>query len=221
MAIENIFFDLDGTLTDPKQGITNSIQYALRKLGRDVPEIKDLLWCIGPPLRGSFKKILKGDDNMAETAISFYREYYVEKGKFENRIYSGVEKVLGTLNKQGFNLFVVTSKPYVFAIEIINYFNLLSFFKSVFGSELDGRLVDKGDLIAYAMDREKIPAGRTIMVGDREHDIVGAKKNGVFSLGVTYGYGTKEELTKSNADFIVDSPEGIVEVVSTRDIKEK
>ena len=209
MAVKNIFFDLDGTLTDPKFGITKSIQYALKKLGRDVPEIDDLLWCIGPPLRGSFKKILEEDDAMAEIAIGFYREYYIEKGKFENEIYSGIAGVLEKLNQQDFNLFVVTSKPYIFAIEIIKHFDILRFFKSVYGSELDGRLVDKGELIAHALGREKIPAEKTIMVGDREHDIIGAKKNGVLSLGVTYGYGTKEELKKTNADFIADSPEDI------------
>jgi len=219
MTIKNILFDLDGTLTDPKEGITRSIQYALKKLGKAVPTIEDLLWCIGPPLKGSFKTILQSNDDTAETALSFYREYYIKKGKFENGIYSGIEKVLEKLNKKKFNLFVVTSKPYVFAIEIVTHFSLLSFFKRVYGSELDGKLVDKGELIAYTLKNESVLANNTIMVGDRGHDIVGAKKNGVMSVGVTYGYGTKEELMKSNADFIVDSPEGIFEVAMKQNQK--
>lgn len=213
MAIENIFFDLDGTLTDPKFGITESIQYALKKLRREIPETRDLLWCIGPPLRGSFKKILKEDGGLVETALSFYREYYVEKGKFKNRVYPGVEKILDKLNKRRFNLFVVTSKPYVFAVDIIKHFDLLRFFKSVYGSELDGKLVDKGELIKHVLTREQILAEKTIMVGDREHDIIGAKKNEVLSLGVTYGYGPKEELQKVEPDFIAASPEEIFEIV--------
>jgi phosphoglycolate phosphatase len=213
MKIANILFDLDGTLTDSKLGITKSIRYALEKLGKPVPADDDLLWCIGPYLGESFKKILKSDDDMAETAVSFYREYYNEKGKFENEVYLGIPEVLEELNEQGFNLFVVTSKPYVFAIEIVTHFDLLRFFKGVYGSELDGKFVDKGDLIAYMLRAEKISAGETVMVGDNSNDIIGAKKNRVCSIGVTYGYGTREELIESGADFIVDSPEEIVKIV--------
>jgi len=212
MDIENILFDLDGTLTDPKEGITNSIKYALNKLGKPVPQTSDLLWCIGPPLKESFKKILKSDDEMAETAVSFYREYYKDKGKFENEVYSGIPEVLEELSEQGLNLFVVTSKPYVFAIEIVNHFDLLRFFKRVYGSELDGKFVDKGELIAHMINKEEISAGKTVMVGDNSNDIIGAKKNGVCSIGVTYGYGIKEELIKANPDFIIDSPEDIFKI---------
>ncbi len=212
MTIKNILFDLDGTLTDPKEGITRSIQYALKKLGKIVPAAEDLLWCIGPPLKGSFKTILKSDGATAESALSFYREYFKEKGKFENEVYSGITEALEELNKQGFKLFVVTSKPYVFAIEIMAHFNLLNYFRKIYGSKLSGELVDKGELIAYTLKNEGILANNTMMVGDRGHDIIGAKKNGVFSIGVTYGYGTKEELIKSDANFIVDSPEEIIEI---------
>ncbi len=213
MALENILFDLDGTLTDPKNGITRSIKYALNKLGKPVPATEELLWCIGPPLKESFKKILESDDDTAETALYFYREYFKERGIFENEVYSGIPKVLEKLNEKGMKLFVVTSKPYVYANEIITHFNLLSFFKEVYGSFLSGKLIDKGELIALTLKNEKISAEKTLMVGDREHDIVGSTKNNVRSIAVTYGYGTEDELTKSNPDFIVNSPEEILKTV--------
>lgn len=212
MAIENIFFDLDGTLADSKMGMTRSIQYALKKLGKPVPETDDLIWCIGAPLEEIFIKLLKSNGAIIEKAITFYREYFREKGKFENEVYTGIPEVLYRLNESGFNLFVTTAKPYVFAIEIITDLGLLKFFKAVYGSELSGNLMDKEDLIAYTLEKEKLSAIDTIMVGDREYDIIGAKKNGVLSIGVTYGYGTEEELKNVSPDFIVDSPEGIFEI---------
>jgi phosphoglycolate phosphatase len=212
MKIENILFDLDGTLTNPKPGITKSIQYALEKLSKPVPAVHDLLWCIGPPLLGSFRIMLEADAHKAETALSFYRERYNREGKFENEVFSGIPETLSGLNRQGFNLFVATSKPYVFANDILAHFGLLRFFKRVYGSELDGALADKGELIAYILKREGFLAKNTMMVGDRSHDILGAEKHGLYSLGVTYGYGTKEELVRSGADYIVDSPREIMEI---------
>jgi phosphoglycolate phosphatase len=212
MKIENILFDLDGTLTDPQPGITRSIQYALEKLGKPVPAVDDLLWCIGPPLQASLRKMLGPDADKAETALSIYRERYSAVGKFENKVYPGIPGTLSELNRQGFNLFVATSKPYVFANDILAHYGVLRFFKRSYGSELDGALADKGELIAYILKKEGLPAKNTMMVGDRSHDIIGAKKNGVYSLGVTYGYGTKEELARAGADYIVDSPQEIIEL---------
>jgi phosphoglycolate phosphatase len=183
----------------------------LEKLGKQVPPVDDLLWCIGPPLLGSLRKMLAADAHKAETALSFYRERFDAVGKFENEVYSGIPETLTWLNLQGFNLFVATSKPYVFANDIMAHFDLLRFFKRVYGSELDGALVDKGELIAYILEREAILSKNTMMVGDRSNDILGAKKHGVYSLGVTYGYGTKEELVGSGADYIVDSPQEIMD----------
>ena len=216
MTIKNVLFDLDGTLTDPKEGITRSIKYALDKLGKPVPATEELLWCIGPPLKESFKEILKSDDDTAETALYFYREYFKERGIFENELYSGITKVLEKLNNKGLKLFVVTSKPYVYANEILTHFNLMNFFKEIYGSFLSGKLTNKGELIACTLKNEKIPPEKTLMVGDREHDITGAKENDVRSIGVTYGYGTEKELKDSGADFIVDSPEEIIEIVIKR-----
>lgn len=216
MKIDNILFDLDGTLTDPKPGITRSLRYALERLGKPIPAVEDLLWCIGPPLVGSLRIILGADADMAETALSIYRERYSALGKFENKVYPGVPETLTGLNQQGFNLFVATSKPYVFANEIMAHFNLLPFFKRVYGSELDNSLGDKGELIAYILEREAISAKHTIMVGDRSFDILGAKKNGVFGIGVTYGYGTREELVRAKADYIADSPQEIMEIMKNQ-----
>jgi phosphoglycolate phosphatase len=185
----------------------------LEKLGKPVPVVDDLLFCIGPPLLGSLRKLLAADADKAETALSIYRERYNAVGKFENMVYPGIPETLTGLNRQGFNLFVATSKPYVFANEILAHFDLLRFFKRVYGSELDNSLVDKGELIAYILKRETVLTTNTMMVGDRSHDIIGAKKHGVYSLGVTYGYGTIEELVGAGADCIVDSPQEIMEIV--------
>jgi len=221
MAIENIFFDLDGTLTDSKIGMTKSIQYSLKKLGRSVPVTDDLIWCIGAPLKEIFMKLLESDEATIEKAVTFYREYFKEKGKFESETYPGIPKVLYELNKYGFNLFVATAKPYVFAIEIVTRLGLLKFFRAVYGSELSGNLMDKVELIAYILKKEKIPANNTIMIGDREYDIIGAKKNGVRSIGLTYGYGTREEFTKSKPDFIANSPEEIVDIAINKKVLKK
>ena len=217
MKIKNIFFDLDGTLTDPALGITESIQFALSKLGESVPAVDELLWCIGPPLLESFRKMLDQDSGKAEIALSLYREHYNAKGKFNNKIYAGIPETLQVLIKQGLKLFIATSKPHIFAKDILAHFNLLHLFKVVYGSEFDGALTDKGELIAYILEKEEISAKNTLMVGDRCYDILGAKKHGVCSVGVTYGYGTIEELIGSKADYIIDLPEKILDVV--RDLR--
>jgi len=145
-----IYFDLDGTLTDPKFGITRSIQYALSKLDRLAPPEDELTWCIGPPLRASFKKLL-GTDDLADKALSLYRERFADIGIFENEIYPGIEDTLSVLAKSGRRLFVATSKPSVYAERIIDHFKLKVYFERVFGSELDGRRSDKSDLLGYAL----------------------------------------------------------------------
>ena len=214
MKIKNILFDLDGTLTDPVSGITGSIQYAMKKLGKPVPAVDDLLWCIGPPLLVSFRKMLGPDSDKAEKALSLYRERYNAEGKFKNKIYAGIPELLQGLTTQGFKQFVATSKPQLFANDILIHFNLRHFFRGIYGSKFDGTLVDKGELIAYLLKKEAISAINTIMVGDRSYDIIAARKHGIYSVGVTYGYGTKEELIGSKADYIIDFPEEIMEVVN-------
>jgi phosphoglycolate phosphatase len=202
-----LFFDLDGTLTDPKPGITGSIQYALEKLGREVPSQDELAWCIGPPLRASFVTLLGGEEH-ADRGVELYRERFGVVGLFENSVYPEIEGVLTKLSQSGFRMFVATSKPHVFARRIIDHFALNSHFERVFGSELDGTRVHKTDLIAYALEQTDVDAARTLMIGDRSHDILGAKANGIDAIGVTYGYGSREELIAAGARHLCDSPRG-------------
>lgn len=201
----NILFDLDGTLTDPHEGITQSIHYALDELGVTAPE--NLRWCIGPPLRESFRSLLAVyPDKNAEDAISFYRKRFLAKGMYENRVYDGIVDMLNTLKKSGHTLFVATTKPWVYAKKIIEHFELRSFFKEIYGSELDGTRTNKGDLIRFILDIEEIAPEEAIMVGDRKHDLAGAKANDVKSVAVTWGYGTLRELQEESPDKICNNP---------------
>jgi phosphoglycolate phosphatase len=164
-----IYFDLDGTLTDPKPGITRSIQYALAKLGRDVPTEDELTWCIGPPLHASLKKLL-GTDDLADKALLLYRERFVEIGLFENVVYPGVEETLSAVASSGRRLFVATSKPGIYAERIIDHFKLTAYFERVFGSELDGTRSDKTDLLGYALRTTGVDPSQAVMIGDRSHE---------------------------------------------------
>lgn len=213
-----ILFDLDGTLTNPFEGITLSIRHALRKLGAYVPEQPELLWCIGPPLRVSFPKLLGSDDPAStERAIALYRERFATVGLFENTRYDGVLEMLAALQQDGRKLFVATSKPRVYAERIIERFALAPFFVRVYGAELDGRFDHKKTLIAHLISEEHLEPSTTLMVGDREHDVVGARANGIRTVGVTYGYGTHAELAYAGAEEIVASPAEVVGAVRELD----
>ncbi len=205
-----IFFDLDGTLTDPKLGIARSIQYALGKLDRAIPPEHELTWCIGPPLRASLKKLL-GNDDLADKALSLYRERFADIGIFENEIYLGIEDTLSVLSASGRRLFVATSKPSVYAERIIDYFKLKVYFERVFGSELDGRRSDKTDLLGYALQTTRVSPSQAIMIGDRSHDMIGARNNGMIAVGVLYGYGTEEELLDAGAHHICATPQRLLD----------
>jgi phosphoglycolate phosphatase len=205
-----IYFDLDGTLTDPKPGITRSIQYALEKLDRPVPSEDELAWCIGPPLRASLAKLLGGDD-LAETALSLYRERFGDIGIFENEVYPGIEHILAVLARSGRRLFVATSKPVVYAERIIDHFKLAPYFQRVFGSELDGRRSDKTELLGYALQATGVDPLRAIMIGDRSHDMIGARNNAMTAVGVLYGYGNKEELLGAGAHHVCATPQALLD----------
>lgn len=212
--MDAIYFDLDGTLTDPKIGITRSIQYALGKLDHPaMPTEDELTWCIGPPLRASFVKLL-GGDHAADAAVAFYRERFSDVGLFENGVYNGVPEVLTTLRASGHRLFVATSKPHVFAERIIDHFGLRDHFERVFGSELDGTRVDKSDLLEYALKEAAVDPSRTLMIGDRSHDMVGARNNGMKGIGVLYGYGSRDELTQAGALHVCATPQAILDCIS-------
>lgn len=208
-----IYFDLDGTLTDPKLGITRSIQYALSKLDRPPPPENELTWCIGPPLRASLKKLL-GNDDLAGKALSLYRERFADIGILENAIYPGIENTLSVLAKSGRRLFVATSKPSVYAERIIGHFKLTAYFERVFGSELDGRRSDKTDLLGYALQTMRVDPSQAIMVGDRSHDMIGARNNGMTAVGVLYGFGSKEELAGAGAHHVCTTPHALLDHVN-------
>jgi len=207
--MDTIFFDLDGTLTDPKPGITGSIQYALQKLGRPVPTQDELAWCIGPPLRASFATLLGGEE-LADRGVAFYRERFGDVGLFENSLYPDIKATLAAL-KPRVRLFVATSKPHVFATRIVEHFGLAPYFEHVFGSELDGTRVHKYDLLEWAIEQTATDPARAIMIGDRSHDIVGAKKNGMDGIGVLYGYGSREELLEAGAVHLCATPRSILD----------
>jgi phosphoglycolate phosphatase len=195
------FFDLDGTLTNPKPGITRCIQYALERLSHPVPPADELVWCIGPPLHGSFKKFL-GTDELAHRAIELYRERFRDVGLYENEAYAGIETTLSDVAGLGRRMFIATSKPKIYADRIVEHFGLKRYFEHVFGSELDGTRSDKAELLAYALDQTQADPARAIMIGDRSHDVTGARKNGMKAIGVLYGYGTLTELTEAGADHL-------------------
>lgn len=210
LAIITIWFDLDGTLTDPKLGITRSIQYALSRPDRQPPPEDELMWCIGPPLRASLKTLL-GTDDLAVKALSFYRERFADIGIFENEIYLGIEDTLSVLAKSGRRLFVATSKPSVYAERIIDHFKLRFYFERVFGSDLDGRQSDKTDLLGYALQTMRVDPSQATMIGDRSHDMIGARNNGMTAVGVLYGYGSKEELLNAGAHHVCTTPHGLLD----------
>jgi len=207
---KSIFFDLDGTLTDPKEGITGCIQYALERLGEPVPEADDLTWCIGPPLLGNFEQLI-GKARAAE-GVRFYRERFSDVGLFENKPYAGIHDTLQTLLERGYDLNVASSKPEVFVKRILERYNLTSYFRHVFGAELDGTRSDKSELLGHALVTAGIHPCVTTMVGDRKFDAIGAASNGIDFVGVLYGYGDEAELTAAGAKNLVHRHEELLEV---------
>ena len=203
--VDNILFDLDGTLTDPKEGIVNSILYALEKLGIQESSISELDTFIGPPLQESFAKRYNLAVEHADMAVRFYREYYSEKGIYENKVYSGINELLESLSHMNYQLFVATSKPTVYASRILQHFKLNFYFNSIVGSHLDNTRTDKTEIISHIISNFSLKASNTAMIGDRKHDIIGARNNAVKAIAVTYGYGSLEELTTHQPDYIVNN----------------
>ncbi|MEA4816791.1 MAG: HAD family hydrolase [Lachnospiraceae bacterium] len=203
-----ILFDLDGTLTDPAEGITNAIKYALAKYGIEVCDKTSLYEFIGPPLISSFMERYGFSHEKASEALMYYREYFGEKGLFENKVYPKTEDMLEGLLKKGKHLFVATSKPEEYSKIILKHFKLDKYFEFIGGSTMDESMVNKDEIIGYVLSSCRITdKDATVMVGDRRHDIIGAKKNCISSIGVLYGYGSREELFEAGADYIISSPE--------------
>ena len=208
-----ILFDLDGTLTDPGLGITNSVIYSLKKLGIEETDKEKLYKFIGPPLFESYMKYYGFDKDTADKAVELYREYFKVTGLYENEVYEGIHDMLDSIRECGIKTLVATSKPEIFAIEILKHFNLYDKFDFVAGATLDGKRMKKADVIKYACDSFGIvDYSHCLMVGDREHDVIGAKEVGITCCGVTYGYGSYDELKNSGARYIVNTPKEILEI---------
>ena len=211
---EYILFDLDGTLTDPKEGITKSVAYALESFGIHVEDLYSLCKFIGPPLKESFMVYYELDDAQGDQAVEKYRERFAVTGLFENKVYPGIREMLELLKEQGKTLLVATSKPSIYARQILEHFDLMKYFTFLSGSELDGTRVDKAEVITYALQENKIQdLSKVIMIGDREHDIIGANKNGIDSIGVLYGYGCREEFVKNHASYVAKQVEELKEIL--------
>lgn len=207
-----VFFDLDGTLTDPAEGITACIRHALVALGAKVPSQTRLVDCIGPPLQESFSELLGTNDlSILELAQAKYRERFERVGMFENRVYEGIPEALSEIRARGYQLCVATSKPHVYARKILDHFGLSQHFDHIFGPELDGTRREKTKLLAHALKVTQTRASRCLMVGDRKHDIMGARDNAIAALAVTWGYGSRVELEAAGADGFVSAVGELVE----------
>ena len=208
-----ILFDLDGTLTDPKEGITKCVQYALKYFGIEA-DTEDLLDFIGPPLLESFQKYYHLDDEQGHMALKKYRERFNDIGIFENGVYPGIHELLAALKEQERYIALATSKPEVYARRILERYELMPYFDVVVGSEMDGRRTDKGEVITEALRQLQISDEQkpeVLMIGDRLHDMVGAGKNQIDKLGVYYGYAHEGELEEAGADYVVDTVEKLKE----------
>ena len=208
----HVFLDLDGTLTDPKIGITNSIRYSMAKMDSPLPKSLDLDWTIGPSLWYSFKELGLGA-NDTEKAISYYRERYTDIGLFENHVYEGIPEALQMLKENNVSMYLMTSKPHNYAKKITAHFNLSKFLTYEFGSELNGKNTDKADLLKEALNHFKLQPEDTIMVGDRKFDIVGANKNSIKTIAVLWGYGSVDELEKEKPNFFAKTPNNLAKTI--------
>ena len=203
-------FDLDGTLTDPGEGIVKCIEHAFAGLELESPAARELEKWIGPPLHASFAAVLD-DTDLATRALALYRQRFATEGLFENRLIPGIDELLKNLAGQGVSCYVATSKPGIYAERIVQHFGLDQWLHGVYGSEMNGRRTDKSELLAYLLKCESIDPGQALMIGDRYHDMHGAKDNGIKALGVTWGYGSRKELETAGASGVVDTLEQLAE----------
>jgi phosphoglycolate phosphatase len=210
-----IFFDLDGTLTDSAPGITRCLTHAFGALGVPAPHADELRRCIGPPLDHTFRRLLSPcDDALVARAIALYRERFRTRGMYENAVYAGIPEALTALRNAGERLFVVTAKPERFAREIVRHFALGEFFEAVYGPSEDGVLHDKAELIAHVLRTERLAAERVTMIGDRAHDVLGARACGAAAIGALWGYGSHAELADAGAHAFAHAPAQIGEALA-------
>jgi phosphoglycolate phosphatase len=208
-----LFFDLDGTLADPKVGITTCMQYALGKLGHPVPEQDELTWCIGPPLRDNLKRLLSTEDPvLIEEAVKAYRKRYNAVGMFQYQHYDGVGRMLQQLSRAGHRLYVVSSKATPYLQPILEHLGFHAYFSHAYGPDMTGRLDNKVELLASVLKRLGAEGSHSIMIGDRRQDIEAGRRNGTRTIAVTWGYGSADEIRQASPDHICNSP---AEVVAT------
>lgn len=211
---EYILFDLDGTLTNPAEGITNSVAYALNKYGISVDDKKSLYKFIGPPLADSFQRFYGFSQEQSLKAVKYYREYFSVKGIFENEIFKDTQKLLSTLKKAGKHVILATSKPDEYALQILQHFDISQYFDFTACATMDEKRNNKADVIKYAIEGYPVKdLSKAIMVGDREHDILGANQAGMASVGVLYGFGDFNELSNAKATYIVDDMQEILNII--------
>lgn len=208
---EIVFFDLDGTLIDSSRGIYMSINYALEKMDWPTLTEEQLRTFIGPPLLDSFKKIGMTDET-AELGVKYYRELYAQKGMYEVHVYDGISDTLAALH-QTKALYLATSKPEKFAKEIIENLGFSNYFSGIYGADLEGKRSAKSDVLAYALSETNAVKEEAVMIGDRQHDVLGAKNNGLASIGVLYGFGDREELKIAGADAIIQHPQELLSLL--------
>lgn len=212
--IKNIFFDLDGTITDSREGIINGIEYALRYFEMEAGDRKYLEKFIGPPLSESFRNEYNFDEKQVEIAVQKYREYYSVKGLKENKLYDGLKELIIDLEKHNRNVILATAKPQIFSEEILEFFKIKQYFKFISGATMDNSRNQKSDIIKYAIDSLKITnLEECIMIGDRQYDIIGAKENNIKSIGVTYGFGSEKELKQAGANYIAHNAQEIKDII--------
>jgi phosphoglycolate phosphatase len=214
MKYKYIFFDLDGTIIDSSEGVTNSVAYALEKYNIKASDKKELYKFIGPPIIESFQKFYGFSKEEANTALKYYREHYKEEGVLENTLYPGIVDLIKALKDDNRTLIIATSKPEVYAKQILEDFGIAKFFTHIAGSTLDGTRLTKSHVMKYAVEISDIEDfSKAVMIGDREYDVLGAKEMGLSSIGVLYGFGSRKELEKAGADFIATSAKDIGKIL--------
>jgi phosphoglycolate phosphatase len=205
--MKNFIFDLDGTLSDPYLGITNSIIYALKKMGIKPPRREDLRPFIGPPLSVSFKGIFRMTDEESERAIKYYREYFGVQGLFENELFDGIADMLAKLREKGKRVYLATSKPEEYATRILEKFDILKYFNFIAGNTLKEERETKEAVLSYLLNKENLLRSESVMIGDRKYDVSAAKEFSIKSVGINFGFAEENELKTAGADFIVSSVE--------------
>ncbi|HWT27183.1 MAG TPA: HAD family hydrolase [Mobilitalea sp.] len=212
--MDYILMDLDGTVTNSKLGITKSVQYALNHWNIHIEDLDSLCPFIGPPLKNSFMEFYHFSEEEADRAVLKYREYFNDTGIYENEVYEGMEELLDKLTKAGKKIIMATSKPEVFARRILEHFHLDQYFYDICGASFDSSRSNKDEVIRYALEKNEITDySKAVMVGDRKYDIEGAKQVGIASIGVLYGFGSREELSDAGADRISETVEDLYKVV--------